>query len=392
LPLVTVCVPAYKSAAFLPQTLSSITEQTFSDFHVLVAIEPVEAEETLEACRDFKDDDRFEFFVNDRTYGWAGNVQNLFSRVETPFFTALPHDDLWHPRYLEALTARIAPRPDVSCVFADAFVFLPPSGVRSYDLPDADLAQRLLAFFLHGAEGHAWRGLTRTEVLRSGFQDNEFDGFAVETEWSAHLVMSGRVLPHKEPLYLKRQRDTADEDSVSVGWRFRMEPDRMRAALAHNRSKMLAIADTAPVTSSQREELKMAAQSAMLGRFIVFGRDQLDFESSDFDLAGELTVVHSGESAFRRAVRARVELTLSRYWMVRGRVDEGFLHARTAVEAAPDYADAAVQMARLHLRQNEPAEALRFASHAFALEPMAPGLAELQVECAKRLAKQHAFE
>jgi hypothetical protein len=260
-----------------------------------------------------------------------------------------------------------------------------------YDLPDADLAPRLLAFFLNGAEGHAWRGLTRSEVLCVPFAGNEFDGFAVETEWSAHLISSGRVLRHKEPLYLKRQRDTADQDSVSIGWRFRTEPERMRAALAHNRSRMLAVAETADVSERQREELKLAALSAMLRRFIVFGGANLDFEPSDLQLAAELTASEPGESDVRRAVRGRVEFTLSRYWTVRAKADEGFEHARRAVEAAPDYAEAVINMARHHLRRNEPAEALRLTSRAFALEPMAVGLPDLQADSAKHLAKKYAF-
>ena len=55
-PNVTVCIPAYRSEAFIHNTLRSVLTQTYSDFVVEIAVEPP-AEETLSACGAFLRDE-----------------------------------------------------------------------------------------------------------------------------------------------------------------------------------------------------------------------------------------------------------------------------------------------------------------------------------------------
>jgi hypothetical protein len=51
-PNVTVCIPAYRSEAFIHNTLRSVLTQSYSDFVVEIACEPP-AEEILSALRGF---------------------------------------------------------------------------------------------------------------------------------------------------------------------------------------------------------------------------------------------------------------------------------------------------------------------------------------------------
>src|SRR3954469_23747324 len=238
-PAVTVCVPSYRSAAFIGQTLGSVRSQAFTDFKVLLALEPDGAAETIAAARAFRHEMRIDSYVNDRTLGYAHNVRSVLRRVNTPYFVVLPHDDMWHPDYLATTYAQMEGRPDASGAYTEWFMFGAAHRFRSFAVRDATLAERLLSFFLGGADGAPWRGLTRSSALDSPYPVNEYDGFACECEWALHLLKRGPLLHVAQPLYLKRQAPDVDDQSVSVRWRFRLPDATLRDALAHHRNRML---------------------------------------------------------------------------------------------------------------------------------------------------------
>ena len=101
--LVTVCIPAYDAAGFIGHTSRSVADQTMPDFRVVVAVEPKGAAETIAAMREFLADKRFTYYVNATNYGYALNVRGVLTRVRTPYYAILPHDDMWHPEFLELL-------------------------------------------------------------------------------------------------------------------------------------------------------------------------------------------------------------------------------------------------------------------------------------------------
>jgi glycosyltransferase involved in cell wall biosynthesis len=206
MPVVTVCIPAYKSERWLASGLASVQRQTFADLQVLVGVEPVEPEPTVEICREFASDGRFHHYVNPTRLGWAGNIRALLERVDTPFFIILFHDDQLEPSYIETLLPPLLERPELSVCYADIQRFDGATGHKTLPLPDAGLAEQLLDFFLARADAVPIRGVTRSTVLDgAAFPENEFDGVLVESEWTLHLLLRGRALRVPRPLYLKRR-------------------------------------------------------------------------------------------------------------------------------------------------------------------------------------------
>src|SRR5262245_56172043 len=109
--LVTVCIPAYRSERWLRTGLESVRRQTIADLRVIVGIEPVDPGPTIQICRDFAADPRFNYHVNPTRLGWGSNLRALLERVETPYFLILFHDDWLHKRYLETLLPPLVERP-----------------------------------------------------------------------------------------------------------------------------------------------------------------------------------------------------------------------------------------------------------------------------------------
>lgn len=384
-PLVTVCVPAYRAARFLPQTLDSIRRQTFRDFVVRVAIEPNEAQETLDACVDFGSDPRFELSVNETALGWTGNVRRLLGEVRTPLFAVLPHDDLWHPLYLEALVGLLDSRPEAVAAFPDTFVFEASVGRRTAAIPDGPTWLQLLAFFVTGAKHYPWQGLARNQVLAVQFPDNDFNGFAVDCEWSAQLVVSGLVLRLPQLLYFKRDWPDGREN-VTKTWRRQMGLEELRSALSHHRHQMLALIQGARLTEEHAALVTLAAETAMLVRRMTWlaprsGISELDLE--EFESLRATLERNGGPIAVD--LLSRLLVARSRHLVQLGQPAEARAFAQRAVDYGPADAEALMQLSRLMLQNQEALAALPLITRASVSSPLALGLTELQLESSRHL-------
>ncbi len=387
--LVTVCLPAYRSAAFIGHTLASLQAQSFRDFRVRIALEPIDPGATIEACRPFLADPRFELTMNPEQLGWDGNVRALLATVETPLFAVQPHDDVLHPDYLAALVSALQARPDASVAYCDAFLFGAQTGIRGSALPDAGRATRELAFFMAGAEGHPFRGVTRSTVLDRPFPSNQFQGFAVETEWALHLVQSGVALGIARPLYLKRALPS-DSDSVTTDWRFRMEASRLQSALEHNRAQLLRTLDGTGDLAIPRSLVNLAAEGSMLRRWNAlaggrFGLGPVQLARAEAALA-ELAGSDLGAA---RTVAATIHLALSRHWQFLGDAEAGERAARAAVDSDTNHPEACLRLAQVLTTSGRLTEAVELIHRAARQVPLDVAVLLMADSAALTLARRY---
>lgn len=227
---VTVVIPVYDAAGFVADTVRSALAQTHADLHVRIAVEPGgpgaphEPDASLAALAEFRNDPRVRIDVNAQRFGWTGNINRMLAAVETPFFAILPHDDRWHPRYLETLLALLAEDPGAGVAYCDIRQYGERRSWRAR-LPirrDADRLGQIFDFFLEGPAGMPWRGVTRTATLAltGGFPDWEDLGMAAETEYALRLVAAARVLHHDAVLFAKRghtgERQSASQERAAA--------------------------------------------------------------------------------------------------------------------------------------------------------------------------------
>lgn len=391
-PVVTVCVPAYRSERVIGHTLGSIQAQTFRDFRVRIAVEPVDEGPTVDACRPFLADPRFQLVVNERRLGWDANVASLVASVDTPYLCVQPHDDVMRPTYLATLLGTLRDRPDASVAYSDILSFGVATGRRANVLPDVPgRSQRELAFFLEGAEGHPWRGVTRRDKLTGPFPTNPRQGFAVETEWALHLLQQGVALRSDQPLYLKRQHDRTAEGSVSIGWRFRMSPQELEAALEENRARLLAAVGPDEADGVPRDVILLAAEAAMLRRWQTIPGAPLPFGAPQLDRAQRVLAGTVGASFPEAArIRAMVHVALSRHHAALGDEVATMDHAAWAVESAPVDREACIHLARLLLGRGRTEEALQLVLRIAASVPLDDGILRLVDGISRDLGRRYA--
>ena len=103
MPEVSIITPCYNSAKFLPETISSVLNQTFSDWEWLIT-DDCSSDNSVEIIKKIADP-RVKLSVADKN-GGAGKTRNLsLEKATGRFITFLDADDFWEPNFLEEMVA-----------------------------------------------------------------------------------------------------------------------------------------------------------------------------------------------------------------------------------------------------------------------------------------------
>src|SRR5690349_22831899 len=98
-PRVTVVIPTYNRARFLPGAIDSVLAQTFGDFRLLVA-DNASTDET-EAIVARYEDPRIDYVRRDENLGITANHNLALRDVSTEYCLIVPDDDVLFPQILE---------------------------------------------------------------------------------------------------------------------------------------------------------------------------------------------------------------------------------------------------------------------------------------------------
>jgi glycosyltransferase involved in cell wall biosynthesis len=205
---VTVCVPVYRAAEFVGETLSHIAAQTYNDLRVLVSVD-LSDDGSLEACHRFTSDSRFEVIAQTQKLGWIGNINSLIGRVETEDYCLIPHDDLIGPDYIVTLRQTLDRLPNAAIAYTDIEGFGALSGWTRQKSISGGLFDRVMSFLTEHFDAIAFRGLVRRS--RAGpdllLRKSPFDSYAADTLWMFQVLRhGGMVRVRSEPNHGYRKR------------------------------------------------------------------------------------------------------------------------------------------------------------------------------------------
>lgn len=136
IPLVSVIIPMYNSAKFIPQTLESLCYQTMKDFEVIV-VDDGSTDNSVEVVESFSERFNGRLHViklpkNTGTPGLPRNVGIQFARGK--YIAFLDSDDLYTKTALEELTA-LAEQYQADVVHTDSWFWLWGGNPKSDDDP-----------------------------------------------------------------------------------------------------------------------------------------------------------------------------------------------------------------------------------------------------------------
>ncbi len=161
MPLVSVIVPAYNGADYLPDSIGSILGQTFRDFELIV-VDDASTDETEKIVPAF-DDPRIRYVRHPENQGVAAATRTGFEASDSKYVALLDQDDIALADRLETQVRLFNGQPRLG--FAGGFmeVFGDTQGISKVPLADGEIKANLLAGMMNL--------LNPTVMLRRDFLD-----------------------------------------------------------------------------------------------------------------------------------------------------------------------------------------------------------------------------
>jgi glycosyltransferase involved in cell wall biosynthesis len=117
MPEVSVIIPAYNAAVFLPSAIRSVLDQTFKDLEIIL-IDDGSTDNTREVAASFESSIQYLYISN----SGPSAARNMgIAKSSGRFIAFLDADDWWLPNKLEIQIGILSRNPDVSFVCADWF-------------------------------------------------------------------------------------------------------------------------------------------------------------------------------------------------------------------------------------------------------------------------------
>lgn len=130
-PAVTICIPAYNAARYLPATLASVRAQTFTDWELIVT-EDGSTETVAAMVEAFSDTvpQRVLYQWHDRNRGLPATRNTGIAAARHDWIALLDSDDLWTADHLANLVARAEADARVDFVHAGSMLFASDTGAE----------------------------------------------------------------------------------------------------------------------------------------------------------------------------------------------------------------------------------------------------------------------
>ena len=95
--MISVIIPVYNKAHTLPNTLTSVINQTFSNFEVII-IDDCSTDNSVDVIKKFLSDKRFKLITQENK-GVAITRNNGAAAAKFKYFVFLDADDEWKPDF-----------------------------------------------------------------------------------------------------------------------------------------------------------------------------------------------------------------------------------------------------------------------------------------------------
>ena len=209
-PLVSILVPAYNAATYLPQLCRSLQAQTFRDFEVLI-FDDGSTDNTAEVFSPFAQDPRFQLAGWKQNRGLNAAWRELLGQMRGKFWASPGADDEWLPGFLERRLALLEANTKAVIVHGAAII-IDESGVEipnpfpGFKLPAQMDGRRALGVLLQHNVINQPSALVCAEVTRTLLPQFRFDWkFAPDWHlWLLHAAFGGDLLWDGAPLHKYR--------------------------------------------------------------------------------------------------------------------------------------------------------------------------------------------
>jgi glycosyltransferase involved in cell wall biosynthesis len=207
-PKVSVLIPTYNYAHFLDETITSVLEQSFDDYELII-VDNNSSDDTELVVKKYLTDNRISYYKNEKNLGIAGNLNKCLDYAKGEYIKFLCADDKFHPLMLEKFVAVMEAHPGVSLITCDKEVFHAKSFVTRVPLKHLQNGRQAL---LNTLNDHCWVGEPSSVMFRrKNLEVGKFSlNYAMHIDWEMwlRLLSVGDCYVIPEPLvYIRYHPD-----------------------------------------------------------------------------------------------------------------------------------------------------------------------------------------
>ncbi|WP_305313675.1 glycosyltransferase family A protein [Hydrogenophaga sp.] len=115
MPTVSVVVPTYNAGRYIAEAVTSILNQDFTDFELLL-IDDGSTDETASVIQRFAADSRVRLLHNERNIGLIATLHRAYAECRAPFIARMDADDICDPKRLGRQVVFLRNHPEVDIV------------------------------------------------------------------------------------------------------------------------------------------------------------------------------------------------------------------------------------------------------------------------------------
>lgn len=204
---VSIIVPCYQQAEFLPDALNSILAQTYSDWECII-VNDGSTDNTKEVAASFCDKDSRFRYVEQQNKGLATARNNGIKASCGQFILPLDADDTIGPMYLEKAINHFAKQPETTIVYCQAKLFGEVNQI--WELPKYDYDSFIWLNSIFCSAIYKREDYDKT----IGYNPNMKYGFEDWDLWLSILNKDSIVYQIEEPLFFYRTKKSSMTNST----------------------------------------------------------------------------------------------------------------------------------------------------------------------------------
>jgi glycosyltransferase involved in cell wall biosynthesis len=217
-PLVTICIPTYNHAHFLPAALQSALKQTERDLEILV-VDNCSSDETAAVVREFSlADERVRYVRNSENIGLVGNLNRCLELASGTYIKYLLADDMLEPDCVRVMLKALESAPGAVLAASRRQLVdrdLTPYRVAGFkDMHGLLDGRRMIGHTLFNGNyiGEPTAVIFRKRDAMRGFSD-DFTRL-VDVEMWFHLLEKGDLVYIDQPLAKVRQHASQETHGI----------------------------------------------------------------------------------------------------------------------------------------------------------------------------------
>lgn len=118
MPKISVCIPTYNRSHLLPVAITSVLQQTESEFEIIVC-DDGSSDDTASAMTQFASDSRIHYIRHSHNIGKSNNMRSGFEAATGDYFIKFDDDDRLTPEFLAKTSKVLDIHPEVDFVGTD---------------------------------------------------------------------------------------------------------------------------------------------------------------------------------------------------------------------------------------------------------------------------------